>query len=130
MSVIFNHLEVENIFKSALTNALSYMTNKYNLQMDFMPSEYSNAHKSLCEDYYEGSFSFEDVIMKMLDMGYSFGIYDRESEETYTIRLHHVYQRVQNAPLSSLVAFACGKEETLTAEAVLQQVFFNEQKLG
>jgi len=115
--------ESEDFFFNSLCNGLNEMV-YYKLRLTYNDSDYEQAH---------GKFSlpcYEEILMQILRDGNSLTMLDLEGEESYSINLQDLHERVQRAPFSVLFEVIEGRDNSGTASAILQQVFFGEVIFG
>jgi len=75
---------------------------------------------------------YEDVLMQMLKNGYKLTMVDVENEGdlTTSITLQDVHDKVQNTQLNHLHDMINGNDDAITADVILQTVFFDEIVFG
>lgn len=131
MTITLTPKEAEEHFFNALCNGLGYITSSYGLRLEYDSSEYDKAKSVLKKSVLEGhSICIEDVFMQMLRMGYTLTMDDLESDESYTITMKDVHDRVQNTPHWHLLNMIDGNDDGDTADAILQTTFFKEIIFG
>jgi hypothetical protein len=125
MNIQLSLQESESYFHNALCNAVGtgYMES-YGLKMKTKKEEYVAAKSKL------QSPSYEDVLIQILKDGGSLTFKDLEGDNTKTIALKEVHDRVQLTPLSHLTNMIDGTDDASTADAILQTVFFEEIIFG
>jgi hypothetical protein len=125
MKITLSTQESEEYFYNALCNGLGYMGG-YGLSVDFSTNEYKAAKMKFFNPCYE------DVLMQMLRDGGTLTLVDEEcdGEYTRTIALKEVHERVQNTETSHLMDMVNGYDDAITADVIIQTVFFNEVIFG
>lgn len=115
----------EEYFYNALCNGLGYMSG-YGLRFDWNPKEYEKSREKLKNPCYE------DVFMQMLRDDYKLTFVDEEcdGEYTRTIGLKEVHERVQNTDAEHLLNMVNENDDAMTADVILQTVFFEEIIFG
>lgn len=132
MEIKLTPQESEKYFYNALCNGLSYVESGYGLEIEAKQSDYLNAKNSLKGKMEENSICYEDIYMEILRMGNSLKIIDHEGsgEHTRSITLEDVHNRVQNTPLSHLNDMIQENDDAITADVIIQQVFFESIIFG
>jgi len=117
--------ESENFFYNSLCNGLDYVYG-YGLKLNYNDQEYDEACSKL------DSPCFEDVLMQMLRDGKGLTLVDIEcdGEYTRTITLKEVHERVQDTPIRHLMDAINENDDAVTADVIIQQVFFQETIFG
>lgn len=127
MEIKLTPQESEAYFYNALCNAVGtgYM-NSYGLEMSFFNRDYLAAKEKLKDPCYE------DILMQILRNGGKLTFVDNESEGdmTRSITLKDVHDRVQLTPASHLMDMANENDDVVTADVILQTVFFQEIVFG
>jgi hypothetical protein len=125
MKIILTPQESEEYFHNALCNGLYYIDG-YGLEMDYKEEDYKSAKKKLQTPCYE------DVLMQILRDGNQLTMIDVEGDgdQTKSITLADVHQRVQETPLRHLMAMIEENDDAETGDAIIQQVFFQEIIFG
>jgi hypothetical protein len=125
MKITLSTQESEEYFYNALCNGLGYMGG-YGLSVDFSTNEYKAAKEKLTNPCYE------DVLMQMLRDGGTLTLVDEEcdGEYTRTIALKEVHERVQNTDIRHLMDMIKENDDAITADVIIQTVFFNEVIFG
>jgi hypothetical protein len=124
MEIKLTNKESEDIFFNSLCNGLNQMV-YYELRLTYNDSDYEQARSKFSEQP-----CYEDVLMQILRDGNSLTMLDLEGEESYSINLQDVHERVQQAPVSTLLEAIEERDDADTADAILQQVFFGEVMFG
>jgi hypothetical protein len=124
MKVVLTHEESENLFFDALCNGLGYVCSGYDLELDYNEELYNEVRQS--------GNCFEDVLMNILRGGGSLTLKDigYDGEYTKTINLEDVHERVANTPITHLMDAINERGDCVTADVILQSVFFNEVVFG
>ena len=124
MEIKLTNKESEDIFYNSLCNGLNQMV-YYDLRLIYEGTDYEQARNKFSEQP-----CYEDVLMQILRDGNSLTMFDVEGEESYSINLQDVHYRVQQAPLRTLLEVIQGRDDSDTADEILQQVFFSEVIFG
>ena len=134
ISVVLSNEKSLEFFYNSLCNVYGNgYWNGYGLEFDYNRGEYKKVKEELQN---EGSKSvcFEDVIMKMLKMGFGFSVIDHEggedSDYNKTIRLKDIYDKVQLTPMTQLSNIIDENDDASDADCLLQTIFFGEVIFG
>tara|TARA_Y100001973_G_C5182830_1_gene325942 strand:+ start:1365 stop:1784 length:420 start_codon:yes stop_codon:yes gene_type:complete len=139
MKIILNESESEEYFYHALCNGLGWLCNGNGLLFDYIDKEYDNAKEKLLremkEKHGEGSYAvcFEDILMEILRSGGKLTIVDEEGgrvKSSRSIELKDVHERVQNTQTSHLMDMIEDRDDAITADVILQSVFFEDIIFG
>jgi hypothetical protein len=125
MTITFTHEESEKYFYNSLCNGLSYIGG-YGLVLDFNEKEYKSAKAKL------KSPCFEDVLMQILRDGGSITLIDEECDGEYTksITMKDVHERVAKTPIKHLTDAITENDDAITADVIIQTVFYEEIIFG
>jgi hypothetical protein len=125
MKITFTHEESENYFYNSLCNGLGEMGG-YGLSLDFDEQQYKSAKEKL------KSPCFEDVLMQILRDGGSITLVDEEGEGAYTnsISMKDVHERVAKTPIKHLTDAITENDDAITADVIIQTVFFEDIIFG
>jgi len=125
MKITLTPEESEEYFYNALCNGLDYFQG-YGFDLDYDADQYYKAREKL------KSPCFEDVLMQLLRDGGQliFKDVENEGEMTRIVTLKDIHERVQNAPIKTLIEMADQEDDADTADIILQTVLFNEILLG
>jgi len=125
MKITLTPEESEEYFYNALCNGLDYFQG-YGFDLDYDADQYYKAREKL------KSPCFEDVLMQLLRDGGQLIFKDVENEGDMTriVTLKDIHERVQNAPIKTLIEMADQEDDADTADIILQTVLFNEILLG
>lgn len=125
MKIVLTPNESEEFFYNALCNGLNFMLG-YGIELDWDEKEYSKSREKLTDP------CLEDVLMQMLKDGYKLIMVDHEGdgENTQSITLADVHERVQTTPFSHLADMIDENDDASTADVIIQTVFFNEVIFG
>ena len=117
--------ESEEYFYNAICNGLDYMGG-YGLRMDYSKEHYDQAKVKLIEPCYE------DILMQILRDGNTFGFTDIEGEGSYNIQitLEDVHNKMSNVDPNRLLEMINGDDDAITADVILQTVFYDEVIFG
>jgi len=133
MEIKLSKEESEEYFYNALCNGLGYISG-YGLELDddseSIVAARKNAKKRLNEKEATG-WCYEDVLMEMLRGGDQLVLIDYDNdEERFVITLDDVHNKVQTAPVNHILDMAEGRDDAVTADVILQTVFFGEVIFG
>lgn len=120
--------ESEDIFYDALCNAVgSGWISSYGLEMGYNQEDYDAAKAKL-----GNTPCYEDVLMQILRDGNVLKIYDLEGQGAFdaTITMKDVHEKVCQTPLYHLQDMINETGDVVTADVVIQQVFYNEIIFG
>jgi len=125
MKITITPEESEEYFLNALCNGLGEMSG-YGLGLDYEQLDYNAAKEKLTNPCYE------DIIMQILRDGNRLTMVDVEGEGdmTRSICLQDVHERVQNTPHDYLMDMVNENDDAVTADVILQSVFFSEIVFG
>lgn len=150
MEIKLTKEESEKYFHSALCNGAGYIGG-HGLELDYKEKDYKEAKKSLQEKIDKGEIPHfvyhpdymkkkgekpeicrEDVWMEILSIGKKLKMIDHEGEGEYTreITLADVHERVQKTDPDHLLDMVNENDDAVTADVIIQQVFFNEVIFG
>jgi len=120
--------EAEEIFHSALCNGASYLSG-YGFSLDYPNEKYREAKESLNGKAWPCR---EDIWVEILRIGGTLTLIDGENEGHYnsTISLNDVHERVEKSPLKHLMDMINENDDAITADVILQTVFFNDVIFG
>lgn len=127
MKITLSPEESEEIFYNSLCNGheIAY----YGLSLETVEKQYTEAKKRLLEK--GESPCLEDVWMEILRGGGKLTLIDSENGmEPSIIRLADVHERVQNAPVNHLMDAINEQDDGITADVILQTVFYKEVIFG
>jgi hypothetical protein len=127
MKVTLEHQEAENIFLNALCNGhgLSYC----GVEITCNQEQYKNAKESLQER--GESICLEDVWMEILRRGGALTLVDNESgQDDAIIKLSDVHLNVEKTEIKHLMDAINETDDGITAEVILQTVFYGEVIFG
>jgi hypothetical protein len=127
MKITLSHEESEEIFYNSLCNGheIAY----YGLSLETVEKQYTEAKKRLLEK--GESPCLEDVWMEILRGGGKLTLIDSENGmEPSIIRLADVHERVQEAPVNHLMDAINEQDDGITADVILQTVFYKEVIFG
>lgn len=126
MQVILTPQESEDFFHRALCNSLSCLGD-YNVYLRYKNESYNVAKDQLQEENPDAMICYEDVIMKILKNGKKIFFKDEEDEEnTKTVTLKDVHEKVQTTPFRYLVDMNNEEDDADTGDAVLQTVLYGD----
>jgi len=128
MKVLLTHEESEELFLTSLCNGLEYIESGYDLELTYDMEQYEAVRNK--ED---GHMScHEDILMEILRAGGTLIMEDLGCEGAYNsvITIKDVHERVQNTDIRHLMDAINETDDAITADVILQQVFFNEVIFG
>jgi hypothetical protein len=131
LTIILTPAKSEEIFHTALCNALSQFPGWYGITVDYDRNLRDKAKESLSLKG-ELSPSVEDVMLETLRLGGKLHVIDEEGGGEYSreISLKDIHQWVQSSPRKSLMEMLEGNDDAETADVILQTVFFNDVIFG
>lgn len=123
--------ESEEYFYNAVCNLCGYLGG-YGLELSYDEEDYKDAKKRILDKHKPGTTCYEDVMMEILRGGKPLKMIDHEGEGDMTreIFLKDVHERVQKTPLSHLQDMIDGNDDLITADVIIQTVFFQEIVFG
>ena len=129
MKIMLNESESEEYFYNALCNGLKELCHYNGLLIYYDALEYSRAKEKLLRN--EDVVCFEDVLMEILRSGGKLTILDEEGGYyTRSIELKDVHERVQKTKPSHLMDMIEERDDAITADVILQSVFFKDIIFG
>jgi len=125
MKITLTPQESEEYFLNAMCNGLGYVQD-YGLGLDYEQKDYTEAKEKLTNPCYE------DVLMQILRDGNRLTMVDVEGEGdmTRSICLQDIHERVQNTPHEHLMDMVDENDDVVTADVILQSVFFSDIIFG
>lgn len=124
MKVVFEKHEAEEMFHDALCNGLDYI-GAYGLSLRMRKKDYEQAKLTIENGCYE------DYMMQILKDGNKLKLVDEEGgEDSWSITLKDVHERMSNVDFRHLVAMTQGTDDASTADVILQTIFLNEVVFG
>jgi len=125
MKITLTPQESEEYFLNAMCNGLGYVQD-YGLGLDYEQKDYTEAKEKLTNPCYE------DVLMQILRDGNRLTMVDVEGEGdmTRSICLQDIHERVQNTPHEHLMDMVDENDDVVTADVILQTVFFSDIIFG
>ena len=130
MKVILEKKESEDYFYNAMCNGFGYFGG-YGLYLDYKVSDYVKAKTKYKKDN-DSDPCCEDIYLGILKIGGSLIIIDEEceGENNSTITLKDVHDRVQLTPHNHLMDMINEGDDAITADCILQTVFFGDVIFG
>jgi hypothetical protein len=121
MKVLLTPEESEKLFFDAMCNGLGYIAG-YGLSLKFNREEYKETKDKLENPCYE------EVLMQMLRDGKTLKLKDMETDDDdpASITLKDIHERMELVPLRHLTDALLEDDDAITADAILQTVFFKE----
>lgn len=150
MEIKLTPKESEIYFYNALCNGINYMSG-YGLQFDYKDRDYKEAKRFLQSqidlgevphymhypDYMKKkgekpTICREDVWLEMLLIGKKLKMIDQEGKGEYTreIGIKEIHERVQKTQLNHLQDMIDENDDAITADVILQTVFFEDIIFG
>lgn len=124
MKILLTPQECETYFYNALCNGLAYVL-EYNLELKYNRADYKKSRAKLTDPCYE------EVLMQMLKDGYSLTLVDHESgEDEKTITMNDVYERMSDVEARWLIQMHNEEDDAVTADCILQTIFYGEVIFG
>ena len=130
MKITLEKAESESMFYNSLCNGLNELS-YYGLQVSFFDADYAAAAKKLKETATD-TVCYEDVLMQILRDGKRLSIIDHENGGDYSVSidLNDVHERVALTPIRHLMDAINEDDDAITADCILQSVFFMEVVFG
>jgi hypothetical protein len=130
MKIILEKQEAESMFYNSLCNGLNELS-YYGLQLSFFDADYAKAAKKLKETATD-TVCYEDVLMQILRDGKKLSVIDNENGGDYSVSidLNDVHERVALTPIRHLMDAINENDDAITADCILQSVFFKEVVFG
>jgi len=130
MTVKLTPTESETIFHNALCNGLGYVEG-YGIELDFNKQDYARAATFLKQGATD-TICYEQVLMQILKDGKKLTMIDHECEGEYTrsITIKDVHKRVSQTPIRHLMDMINEDDDAVTADVVIQSVFFKDVTFG
>jgi hypothetical protein len=121
----------EEMFYNSMCNGMHYMSG-YGLVLDYDPIEYKKAKSTLAKNKaVNGEICREDIWMQILRNGGTLTFVDEEGDdERHSITLKEVHERVQLADAQTILDMLNENDDAITADCILQTVFFKEIVFG
>lgn len=131
MEIKLTPKESEEYFFHALCNGIGMLSNS-GLEFDYDDKDYDAAKKNLKAKDSNQTICREDVWMEILRMGKKLRVNDIDGDGEYTreITLKEVHERVQNTQLNHLQDMIDENDDAVTADVILQRVFFDDLIFG
>ena len=133
MKIILTPTEAEEIFHSALCNAVStgYMSG-YGISLTYDRSQYKDCREHLERVNPDTQHCWEDVLMQILKDGGKLTFEDHENDGEYTrsITMKDVHENINQTPAQTLLNFVNEHDDAGDADLILQTVFYNEILFG
>lgn len=136
MEIKLTKEEAEKYFYNALCNGLGYIQNGYGLELKYYQNDYIEARRSVQKKMDGGKIEkeeicYEDVLMEILRIGKKLKLVDRESgEKTRVVFLKDVHERVAQTPIDHLNDMIQENDDAITADVILQTVFYEDVIFG
>ena len=131
MKIILEPQESEEMFHTALCNGLSYISG-HGLVLETDEQDYKAAKQSLKSKNPDQGICYEDVLLEVLRLGKSLSLIDEEGDgdNNSTISLSDVHERVSQTPIRFLTDMITEKDDTETADVIIQTVFYQDIIFG
>lgn len=120
--------KAEEIFFNALCNGQYYLGD-YGFGLHYNEQEYKQARQDVetqTSEVGEYSIAWEDVLMQILRNGKKLNLVNVEEEEIFSITLQDVYTNMALVPTFHLMDMINHKDDAVTADAILQTIFFKD----
>lgn len=124
--------QAEECFYNALCNGLDELMASGIRISATDPNEYAKAKASLVAKKPKDGVCLEDVYMEMLRLGYTLSSLDIDGDEDYnvSITLKDVHDRIMLTPERHLQDMLGEVDDAITADVILQTIFFKEVVFG
>ena len=135
MEIKLDQKESEDLFYNALCNGAGSISG-YGFALDYSNEKYREAKSSLLEKQESGDYSGmicrEDIWMEILRVGGTLTLVDEEGggEYTSTVSIKEIWERVEKTPISHLSDMVNEQDDAVTADVMLQTVFFKDIIFG
>jgi hypothetical protein len=126
MKIILTPQESEEYFFNALCNGLGYVESGYCLELIYDERMYLEAKIILQKERPDDTICYEEVLMKMLQLGGGLNLYDHNDEQDNIIVLEDVHERVATTQLNHLMDMIEERDDAITADVIIQTVFLGE----
>lgn len=123
----------ETLFYNSLCNAIgTNWMDGYGLELTCDRGQYKNCAEHLKRINPNTVICHEDILMQVLRDGGSLTFVDHDGDGEYTrsITLKDVHEKVQNIPESHLADALAENDDVITADVILQTVFFDHITFG
>jgi hypothetical protein len=130
MKIVLTNQEAETMFHNALCNGLDYISD-YGLELKAKDDEYEAAKQRLKEQTPNNTVCYEDILLEVLKGGGSLEMIDYEMDSyNAVIRIEDVYNRLPETPIDHLMDMIKEEDDAVTADVIIQTVFYNEVIFG
>jgi hypothetical protein len=130
MKIQLDKKESEDYFYNAMCNGLNYMGG-YGLSLDYNSDKYKKAKETLLKAKPDSTVCFEDILMQLLREGGKMTLVDMDhGDYTKSISIKDVHEKVQESPTRHLMDMVNQQDDAITAEVIIQTVFFGEVIFG
>jgi len=130
MKIVLTNQEAETMFHNALCNGLNYISD-YGLELKAKDDEYEAAKQRLKEQTPDNTVCYEDILLEVLKGGGSLEIIDYEMDSyNAVIKIEDVYNRLPETPIDHLMDMIKEEDDAVTADVIIQTVFYNEVIFG
>jgi len=130
MKIVLTNQEAETMFHNALCNGLDYISG-YGLELKAKDDEYEAAKQRLKEQTPNNTVCYEDILLEVLKGGGSLEMIDYEMDSyNAVIRIEDVYNRLPETPIDHLMDMIKEEDDAVTADVIIQTVFYNEVIFG
>ena len=126
MEIKLTPQESEKLFHTALCNGLGQIAG-YDMKLKYKRAEYDAAKEKLDQS---NIICFEDVLLQILRDGGQLKMEDLAGDMDSIISLEQVHERVSKAPADSIMAMINEQDDAITADDILQTVFWEEVLFG
>ena len=126
MEIKLTPQDSEKLFHTALCNGLGQISG-YDMKLKYKRAEYDAAKEKLDQS---NIICFEDVLLQILRDGGQLKMEDLAGDMDSIISLEQVHERVSKAPADSITAMINEQDDAITADDILQTVFWEEVIFG
>jgi hypothetical protein len=120
MEIKLTKEESEKYFLNALCNGLGELSG-YSIELEYTDEVYKSAKANITET----NPSYEDVLMQILKDGNGLELIDMEGgEDTVTITIEDVYNKMPLVPFKHLSAMILENDDAETADVILQTIIY------
>jgi hypothetical protein len=136
MEIKFTPQEAEKHFHDALCNGLGYVQSGYGIELTYDENDYAKGQKSIKKKMASGklpkdTICYEDVLMEILRIKGKLKLVDESNGMgTKIITLKDVHARVAMTPLRHLMDAINESGDAVTADVIIQTVFYKDVIFG
>ncbi len=128
MTITLTPEESEKIFFDALCNieGNNYF-HGYGIELQYDRHKYQEAKAKLKQQNPKNGIGYEDILMQMLKDGAELQYIDLEGDtHSDIITLPLIHERVSKAPAHAITEMIDEVDDVVTADIIIQTVFYNE----